>query len=331
MTTNSILSRFAIGTAAMGVGLAMTASLAAAENWDMPTPYPEGNFHTQNIIQFAEDVEEATNGELTITVHSNGSLIEHPEIKNAVRGGQVPAGEFLLSLLANENPVFQVDAVPFLATGYEEAGKLWEVSREKTEELLAQQNLKVLFAVAWPPQGIYSVEKLESIDDLSGASFRSYNNTTERLAQLAGAVPTQVEVPDLAQAFSTGRVEAMITSPSTGVNVKAWDFLDYYADTRAWVPKNIIVVNQDRFDALPSEIQEAVMAAAEEAEARGWEMSMEETETQTQALADNGIEVYEPNEELRASLLEIGETMSAEWAENAGEDGQKILDAFLPN
>src|SRR5690625_1562511 len=194
VTKRNALFRPAIGGGVLGLSLALGSALLAAEKWDMPTPYPDGNFHTRNILQFAEDVKEATDGELTITVHSNGSLIEHPEIKNAVRGGQVQLGEVLVSTLANEDPIFEVDSVPFLATGYEESRRLWELSRERTEELLARQNLKLLYGVAWPPQGIYSTEKLESIEDLSGANFRSYNNTTERLAQLAGAVPTQVEV-----------------------------------------------------------------------------------------------------------------------------------------
>ncbi len=78
--------------------------LASATTWDMPTPYPDKTFHTQNISQFAADVEKATGGELKIKIHSAGSLFKHPEIKNAVRGGQVPIGEFFLSLLSNETP-----------------------------------------------------------------------------------------------------------------------------------------------------------------------------------------------------------------------------------
>lgn len=319
-------------TATLIAGLALAASAAAspavAESWDMPTPYPEGNFHTQNILQFAEDVKAATDGALEIVVHPAGSLIKHPEIKNAVRSGQVPAGEFLLSRLSNENPVFGVDSVPFLANSYAAAERLWAAARPKTEELLAAQNLMVLFAVPWPPQGIYADRELATIEDMSGLKFRTYNAATERLAQLAGAVPTQVEVPDVPQAFATGRVEAMITSPSTGANTKAWDFLSHYYDTQAWVPKNVIVANRDAFEALPEEVRQAVRDAAATAQTRGWEASMQETEAKTQILADNGIVVSEPSAALAASLREIGETMAAEWAEEAGADGQAILEAY---
>jgi TRAP-type C4-dicarboxylate transport system substrate-binding protein len=319
-------------TLARAATLAAAASLfaapALAETWDMPTPYPDGNFHTENIKAFAAEVEQATGGDLSITVHPAGSLYKHPEIKNAVRSGQAPIGEFLLSRLSNENPVFGVDSVPFLADSYEDAMKLWEASKPATEELLAEQNLKVLFTVPWPPQGIYADQEIQTIEDMQGLKFRTYNAATERLAQLAGAVPTQVEVPDVPQAFATGRVEAMITSPSTGVNTKAWDFVSHYYDTQAWLPKNIVVVNMDAFEALPAEQQQAVMDAAAEAQDRGWAMSKEETEQATQTLADNGIEVHEPSDALAGSLRDIGETMASEWSEEAGEPGTEILESY---
>lgn len=319
------LKRLALA-GAMVVGL--TTAAVAQTKWNMPTPYGENNFHTQNIIAFAKDVGERTGGQLEITVHSAGSLIKHPEIKNAVRSGQVPIGEFLLSRLANENPVFAIDSVPFLATSYDAAGKLWAASRGKTEELLAQQGLKVLFAVPWPPQGVYAKRELSTIEDLAGVKFRAYNAATERLAQLAGAVPTQVEVPDIPQAFATGRVDAMITSASTGVNSKAWDFLSYFYDTQAWLPKNIVVVNQEAFDALDEATQKAVLDAAAAAETRGWEASAAEHAQQSAALAENGIKVSAPSDALSSSMRDIGSTMADEWVSKAGADGQAILGAF---
>jgi TRAP-type transport system periplasmic protein len=309
-------------------GIALAAAPAAAADWDMPTPYPDGNFHTQNIYRFVEDVAQATDGEVTITVHPAGSLIRHPEIKNAVRSGQAQIGEFLLSTLGNENAVFEVDAVPFLATSYEDARQLWDASRGTIEELLARQNLMVLYAVPWPPQGIYADQEIGTIDDLAGLRFRAYNAATERIAQLAGAVPTQIEVPDIPQGFATGRVNAMITSASTGVESQAWDYLSHFYDTQAWLPKNAIVVNRDAFEALDEGHQQAIMEAAAAAEERGWDASMGEHDRQSATLAENGISVQEPSDELAASMREIGEMMTQEWLERAGAEGEAIISAF---
>ncbi len=310
-------------TASLGIG-----SAALADSWDMPTPYAEGNFHTRNILMFADDLRAASGGAIDITVHPNGSLVKHPEIKNAVRSGQAQLGEFLLSSISNENPVFGVDSVPFLATGYEAAWKLYQASREQVAALLAEQNLMLLYAVAWPPQGIYANKEINKVEDLAGLKFRTYNAATERLAQLAGAVPTQIEAADIAQAFATGRVEAMITSSSTGVNSKVWDFLKFYYDTQAWLPKNVVVMNKEVFDGLDQGQRDMILAAAAAAEERGWAMSQDENKTQLKTLADNGISVLPPSDALKSGLKAIGETMSEEWQEKAGGPGKLILDAY---
>ncbi len=316
--------------AAVVTGLSLAPVLeSAAQTWDMPTPYPQQNFHTQNIIEFAEEIEAATDGALTINVHPAGSLYEHPEIKNAVRSRQVQIGEFLLSRLANEDPVFEADSVPFLATDYEQAEKLWEASKPHVEEILERERLKVLFTVPWPPQGLYTDGPVESADDIAGLSFRAYNTATEELAQLAGMSPTQVEVPDIPQAFATGRVDAMMTSPSTGVNTQAWDFLTHYYHLQAWIPKNIVVVNQQVFDALDESVQTAVLDAAEQAQTRGWEKSREETVEQMDVLEENGVEVHrDPPEALASAFQEIGREMAEKWEAEGGEAVADILARF---
>ncbi len=309
-------------------GICGLTALASAATWDMPTPYPDKTFHTENIIEFAADVKEATGGELTIKIHSAGSLFKHPEIKNAIRGGQVPIGEFFLSLLSNEQAVFGADSQPFLATNYEEAKKLWQAQKDVITTLLDKQGLMPLFSVPWPPQGLYTKKPINTIDDLKGIKFRAYNATLEKFANLVGAAPTQVEVPDIPQAFATGRVEAMITSPSTGANSKAWDFIEYYTDIKAWLPKNIVVVNTRAFRKLDKGVQDAVLAAANDAEKRGWEMSMQETAAKTAILKENGVKIIEPSDTLMQQLKEVGAEMLEDWKTDAGAEGKQMLEGY---
>ncbi|MBY8915789.1 TRAP transporter substrate-binding protein [Nitratireductor rhodophyticola] len=316
--------KFVLAAAALG----FATSASAQTKWDMPVPYGDTNFHTQNIVQFAEDVKSATDGGLEITVHSNGSLFKHPDIKNAVRQGLAQIGEILGSRLSNEDPIYEVDSIPFLATSYDDAKKLYDASKDQLAAKLQEQGLQLLFSVPWPPQGIYTQKEISSVDDLKGLKMRAYNAATERLAQLAGSLPTQVEVPDLPTAFATGRVEAMITSPSTGANSKVWDFLSHYSDAQAWLPRNMVFVNKAAFDALPEDQQAAVLEAAATAETRGWEASVKETMEKTQVLKDNGITVTAPSAELKEGLAAIGAEMSAEWAEKAGDEGKAILEAY---
>lgn len=323
-------------TRASPPALALAAALAAAlapgaaraETWDMPTPYGDATFHTQNVQRFAEEVAEATDGALEITVHSAGSLYPHETIKNAVRSRQVPLGEFLLSRLSNEDPAFGLDSQPFLATSYDDARRLWEAQEPVVAGLLAEQGLLPLFSVAWPAQGLYTNGPVEGVEDLTGLRFRAYNAQLEEFARLAGAAPVQVEEPDLPQAFATGQVEAMMTSPSTGANNSAWDYVSHYTPVNAWLPKNIVVVSQDAFEALEPEVQAAVTEAAEAAEARGWEMSQAEADAKIAELEANGMTVAEPSEALTEGLRGIGEEMLATLEADTSEATRQVLDAY---
>jgi TRAP-type C4-dicarboxylate transport system substrate-binding protein len=301
---------------------------AFAESWDMPTPYGDSTFHTINIKQFADDVATATGGDMTITLHTAGSLFPHAEIKNAIRSRQVPLGEFFLSRLVNEDLAYGIDSQPFIATSYEDAEKLWAAQKPIVTALLAKEGLKPLFAVPWPAQGLYTNGEIKTVDDLSGLRFRAYNAALEEFATLAKAAPVQIEASDITQAFATGQVQAMITSPSTGANTKAWDFVTHYTQIDGWLPKNIVVVNARMFDGLSAEIQTAILDAAAVAETRGWEMSKAEAATKTQIMADNGIVVVAPSAELVTGLKAIGTTMLDNWKSGASEDALSILSTY---
>ncbi|MGZ5114263.1 MAG: TRAP transporter substrate-binding protein, partial [Usitatibacter sp.] len=278
--------------------------------------------------QFAADVDKATAGKLKITVHSNASLFKAPEIKRAVQGNQAQIGEILVSGYSNEDPVYGVDSVPFLATSYADAAKLWKASRKAIEERFAKQGMMVLFSVPWPPQGIYSSKPLNAVADMKGLKMRTYNPYTSRIAELAGAQPVTIQVAELAQAFATGAVNANITSGATGYDTKAWEVVKYYYDTQAWLPKNIVFVNRQAFDALDKASQQALLKAAAEAEARGWKVSEEKNNWYLEQMAKNGMNVAAPSAQLKGDFQKIGATMTEEWLKTAGPDGKAIVDAY---
>ena len=323
MKQRSMLSLFA------GAALALAASGAAAQTkWDMPTGYPAANFHTENIQQFVADVDKASSGKLKITVHPGGSLFKANEIKRAVQGGQAQIGEVLISNFSNEDAMYGVDTIPFLATSYAEARKLWMASKAATEMRLGKQGIKVLYSVPWPPQGIFSAKPVSSAADLKGAKWRAYNPNTSRIAELVGAQPVTIQAAELSQALATGAVSAFMTSGATGYDSKVWEQIKFFYDTQAWLPKNLIIVSQKAFDALDKPTQEAVLKAAAEAETRGWKTSEEKTKFYLEQLAKNGMKVEAPSAQLKADMKKVGDTMTADWAKQAGADGQAVLDAF---
>lgn len=312
----------------MACVLALAGTAQAATNWNMSTEQPDNNFLTQNAREFAADIKAATNGELNINVQSNSVLLKRPEVKRGVQQGVVQAGEMLVAAIGNEDPLFEVDSVPFLASSFDQSEKLWKATRPFLAERLDKQGIVLVYGSPWPPQGIYTKKPVEQLSDLAGVRFRAYSPATSRLVSLMGAVPTTVQTPEVPQAFSTGIIDAMLTSPATGVDSQAWDYVKYYYDAQVFIPQSFVIINKRAFQRLPETVQKAVLDAGARAEERGWAMSREQTSKLTQTMADKGMVVGNLSEKLSSEMHAIGQTMTEEWLKKAGADGQKLLDVY---
>jgi TRAP-type C4-dicarboxylate transport system substrate-binding protein len=308
--------------------LLAAASAQAQTKWDLPAAYPASNFHSINLQDFANDVDKATAGKLKITVHPGASLFKAPEIKRAVQGGQAQMGEVLLVNFQNEWQIFGADGLPFLADSYDEAAKLWKIQRPMLEKKLGEQGMMVLYAVPWPPQGIYSKKPLASAADLKGMKWRAYSPATSRIAELVGAQPVTVQAAEVSQAFATGVTESMMSSGSTGWDSKLYEHVKYWYDTQAWLPKNAVLVNKAAFDALDAPTRAALLKAGADAEVRGWAASKAANGETLDKLKANGMQILPPSPQLRADMKKVGDTLLKEWLEKAGPEGAQLVDAF---
>ena len=319
---------FALTAAAALLSLAVPPALAQTK-WDLPAGYPATNFHTVNLNDFANDIDKATGGKLKITVHANGALFKAPEIKRAVQGGQAQAGEILMANFQNEWQLFGVDALPFLADSYDEAMKLYKVQKPFLEKKLAEQGMALLYAVPWPPQGIYVKKPINSGADLKGVKWRAYSPSTARIAELVGAQPVTVQAAELSQAMATGVVESYMSSGSTGFDTKTYEHIKYWYDTQAWLPKNGVIVNKAAFDALDAPTKAAVLKAAADAEVRGLAASKRANTDSLDKLRANGMSIVTPSAQLTADMKKVGDVMAKEWLEKAGAEGKAVVDAYL--
>ncbi|RYF08303.1 MAG: C4-dicarboxylate ABC transporter substrate-binding protein [Comamonadaceae bacterium] len=315
----------------LAIGLAGALSIPSAmaqTRWDLASAYPATNFHTENLAQFVKEVDTATGGKLKITVHANASLFKANEIKRAVQGGQAPAGEILLPNFENENPIFGVDGIPFVATSYADSMRLYQAQKPALEKLLNAQGLRLLYTVAWPPQGIYAKKEVTSVADLRGIKWRAYSPATAKIAELIGAQPVTIQAAELSQAAATGAVESMMTSGSTGYDSKLYESIKYFYDTQAWLPKNAVIVSKKAFDALDKSTQDSLLKAAAEAEARGWKISAEKNDWYKKALTDKGMKILPPSAKLVADMRQVGDIMLADWLKKAGPDGEAVIAAY---
>ncbi|MEX0348100.1 MAG: TRAP transporter substrate-binding protein [Paracoccaceae bacterium] len=311
---------------AAGVALVSSASAALADKWDMALAYSATNYHSEIAAEFAAEV--TANSDLEIVTHPGGSLFGGSEIFGAVRKGLAPIGERLISALGNDDAIYEVDSVPFLASGFADAKTLYEVSKPALIETLEEARLHFLYSCPWPPQGFYSVQAADSLDDVSGLKFRAYNATTSKMAEGLGMVPTKIEAAELAQAFATGVAQSMISSGSTGYDRKLWEHVDYYYDVKAWLPRNMVIVNGKAWNRLDDETKAVIEAAAANAEEKCWAKAEELDSWYVEQFKANGMNVDTLNEDMQVEFQRVGSELRDAWLQRAGDKGQAVLDAY---
>lgn len=311
---------------ALMITLSATASTQgwAQEKFDMALAYAASNYHSQLADDFAEQINK-NQDDINIVTHPGGSLYGGEQIFSSTRRGLIPLGERFMTTLSNEHPIFGIDAIPFLAMNFDEAWKLYEVSRPKVEEVLQDNNLKLLYSVPWPPQGLYANKEINSIEDMEGVKFRAFDPTTEKVAELMGAIPTAIEAADLTQAFATGVAESMFGSGSTAYDSKLWEHVDYWYDIGAWLPKNMVFINLNSWNSLSEETQELILSTAKDIEQQGWGKAKELDEWYKEQLSDNGMNILNANEQVESDFEEIGKKMLQNWLDQVGDYGNEII------
>lgn len=309
------------------LGLGSTGARAAVQ-WKLATGYKPETFHTQNAEQFAQDVEKASAGELRIAVHPNNSLFKLSEIFGAVHDGKVEAGEVLMAGIVKDIPLAGADSVPFVLSSYKDARRLWQYQAPMLEKALAAKGLMPLYAVAWPPQGLFSVKPIRTKADFQGLKMRTYNATTVRIAELLGATAVDVAAVDIPKALASGQIEAMITSSATGAESQVWTHAKFYYELNAWIPKNLVFVRKSAMDALSPSTRKAVLDAARTAEDRGWAMSETALRNALGELRGHGMTVERLSVELGREITRLGERFSLEWVRTVGNDAARLFVPF---
>ncbi len=318
-------------TTAMIVLPVESGSNASSEKWDLPTGYPSDNFQTVNIQEFGKCLADGTDGSIEIVIHPNGVWIRAIDIKNAVQGGQVFIGERLLSAHERENPIYGTDAIPYLTNGYEQSVALYQSYKPELEKILEEQGLKLLYSVPWPANGIYFKNRVEDIKDLRGIKIRSYNSSTQRISELTGMVPIQIEAAETSAALEVGIIDSVITSPITGVDVKVWETLKYFYDMKTWNPRNYVIMNKDKYDSLSVKVKDVLSKCSARAEVDGIAKSIVANDRSIQVLKENGVTIVDPPERLKAEFEEIGKLMLKEWLKKSGSVGQGIIESYKKN
>ncbi|MCX7684730.1 MAG: TRAP transporter substrate-binding protein [Acetobacteraceae bacterium] len=303
--------------AALAGGMAAAGGAARAQapvRWDISIPWGPAEFHTRNAQRFAEEVRSATNGAVQMTVHPGGALgVRANESLRAVADGVVPMAEYAAFQNVGDLPILGIESIPFLVSNYEELAILHSLVRETWQRELERRNQLVLYVVPWPQQLFYFKRPIATAADLRGIRMRVYDRVTAEMSTRLGMVPQQLTNPDVVPALASGRVDAVMTSATTAVAQRYWEFLRHaYVTNHLWA-SNLMVVNLDAWRRLPQATRDIVQGLARRLEPEFWNVSRAEHATRTAELVQNGMTVEDPPPALVAALRQATATMADDF------------------
>ncbi|NRF70663.1 TRAP transporter substrate-binding protein [Aquincola sp. S2] len=325
--TSSRRDCLALALAAAGATWGIPAR--AADTWRLATGYRADSLHGQNLRQFADELAQLSAGALRIELHTEGKLLPLPQMLPGLMSGKAELGEAIMTGLVKDLPLAGADSVPFIVRSYDDARRLWRHQRPLIEANLASRGLRVLMAVPWPPQGLFSQRPINGATDLRGLNMRTYNSTTVRIAELLQAKAVDVPMIQVGQALAEGRINAMITSAVTGVENQVWSGLKFYYPINAWFPKNLLMVRKEAFDKLDAGQQRLLLQAAVSAEQRGWRLSEQAARESVETLRGNGMRIEPVTSELSQALRRLGEKLSLEWVRSVGPEANQMFISYF--
>lgn len=302
----------------------------AATQWEFSSIMPPGNFAAEHSLKFAEAVKEATGGEVIINVHLGGALgLKGPETLVAVQDGIVHLADMQMNQQIGEDKFFGIESVPYLATGFVELRVLQGFTRPYFDEIAKQHNQKILYIYPFPPQNLHANKATDtSVDQFEGIKVRTIDkNGTDFFTEL-GAVPLQMPWAEVIPALSTGVIDAVSTSATSGVDGKFWEFMTHVNELHWQMNSFMVTVNLDAWRSISPEHQEIVEEIAEEMEPDIWMASFNDDAESIAALKENGMIITQPSAELRQQLNEIGESMWQAAIDEIGPRAEEVISRY---
>ncbi len=319
-----------LSLASLAFLLVVSTQVPAQTKWDLTNEYAFNSFIGVGNQQFADDLKKRSGGEVIVAPHFGGALgFKSKDVLDVVGRGAVPLGDAAVGFWIGIDPIFQLSLLPFLVADTKEAFELYQIGKPYYSKVLLKNNQYLLYAVPWPPNGIWSKRPLTSANALNGLKIRTLDPASTNVFKTLNAIPQQLAWADVVPMLATGGIEAVLTSADGGSSAKFWDHVSHFSAINfAWA-LSMLTVNKDAFDKLSDKNKKAVRDVAGEVEARRWAALDEIVQMRYVEMRTKNVTVVPAiPAEMRARMIKASETSVQDWVATMGPDGKAIIEKF---
>jgi len=283
----------------------------------------------QAALQFAENVEERTGGDVTVELYPANELGAPPEQLEQTVLGVVDMNLPTQGGLDKYVKAFGTVMTPFAFGSYEEAHSIldgpfyeWVAPQLEEEGLVMLSNWEYGFRHI-----TNSAKPIESPADVEGLKLRTPPELQIVAAlEALGASTTQIAFPELPNALNQGVVDGQENPISVIYHYNLDEFQDHLALTHHVYNSMVHVINKDTWDSLSEEQQGIVREESMAASTMMRNAVMDQEQKDIAALKERGMQVTEPG---LSSFTELMEPARERVAEYVGEENMKTFLSLL--
>ncbi len=262
------------GLAAFGVagcGAASSGSsggtkLRLSHQWPGVNKKGEGDFRAVLAQKFADQIKKKTDGDLTVKIYPNNSLIDDPtEQYQAITKGTSDMSVFPLDYASGDVPAFSITLMPAMVRSHAVAEK-WKDQEigKKVSKIMEDNGVKVVTWV-WNAGavGVRKGDPLLSPNDVnSGNVTRAAGHRVEQMLKRVGFGIQSMPSSDIYNALQTGTLDSAITSTGSFSSYRLYEQLSGYTSPTGgntfWFMFEPLIIGMDQFKKLTEDQQKAV-------------------------------------------------------------------------
>ena len=287
---------------------------------------------TKSQYDIAEEVKQATNGEVEIMVYPGGQLGDYSQVYEDIMRGNVDMGFFYIT--GQYNPMLEISSMPYLATTWEGLAKVFSPSSfwYKTYEAAhAEVNVKLLgvyvdsfisLATMKEPTDPFNVEANHNIlirippAELYKVTMKDLNYDT-----------VTINWSDLYTSMQTGVCDGWIGGTATLNYFQFRDLIKDFYPVRMFVENVSYIMNVDAFERLPEEYRKIIFDACQKQARLSVENAQKtEAEYQKKLAEENGVKIHDiTQDDIEALAVQVRKVSWPKFSKMFGEDVIKGL------
>jgi len=315
-----------------GALLALFATAAGAQpvTLELINEYPATAISGEADAFFAEAVRRRSDDRIEIRPipDAKSGLRSRDQLK-AVTEGRFAMADSVAGTLGEESPVFLLSSLPFVTPSLVDARILFELALPLYEQLFAERKQRLLYAVPWPPSGIWSAAPLDSAAALGALKVRTYDKTgTDVLARVTSAAAV-VSFSDLDPKLQAGEMNAVLSSGDGGAGRQMWKYLRYFSDINYAVPLSFASISLTAWESLDDAGRVAISEAALETSERQWTALAARLDENFARMRANGVSIdVKPPADVMNALRTAADASIADWLSRAGPEARQIYQTY---